>query len=186
MYIYQENNGWNPLSLGLACFCILFFICSPFRSIESAHTSDEIYPISWVSRLSSAGIHVPIISTMRIMALRKLGGLQSEHSFSDSIQWEASIPSPLVLGVSVLHLTIMSPVSESWHMSSPVPATLWSLYPPYFSFCVARGTNVSGKDWYFSQSEVSVSNIRQWEGEECDLWDVSPLHPLLCEPQCCI
>ena len=85
---------------------------------------------------------------------------------ADSNQWEVSIRSPLVLGVSVLHLTIMSPVSQSWHMSSPVPATLWSLYPPYFSFCVARGTNVSRKEWYFSQSEGSILDVNQWEGEE--------------------
>ena len=29
-------------------------------------------------------------------------------------------------------------------ISSPGP-TLWSLYPPYFSFCVARGTNVQNE-----------------------------------------
>ena len=72
-YVYLPGKQWLESSFfcaGLFLFCI-FFICSPFRSIESAHTSDEIYPISWVSRLSSAGIHVPIISTMRIMALRK-------------------------------------------------------------------------------------------------------------------
>lgn len=109
----------------------------------------------WVSRLSSAGIHVPIISSMRIIVLRKVGGIQSEHNFPDFIQWGPSICPPLVLGVSVLHLTIMSPVSESWHMSS---LGLWSFYPPYFSFCVARGTNV----W----NDVSSQPIR-WQDFRC-------------------
>ena len=62
------------------------FVRHLFRSIKAAHTSEEICLISWVSRLSSAGIHVPIISSMRIIVLRNLGGIQSEQNFSDSIQ----------------------------------------------------------------------------------------------------
>ena len=69
------------LLLCLLVYWYSSFVGHLFRSIESAHTSDEIYPISWVSRLSSAGIHVPIISTMRIIVLTKLGVLHSEKSF---------------------------------------------------------------------------------------------------------
>ena len=97
----------------------------------------------WVSRLSSAGIHVPIISSMRIIVLRKVGGIQSEHNFPDFIQWGPSICPPLVLGVSVLHLTIMSPVSESWHMSSLVPGRLYDPFIRLISLFVSHaGLNV--------------------------------------------
>ena len=66
----------------------IFLICLTFvqARYKAAHTSEEISPMLWVSRLSSAGIHVPIISTMRIIVLRKVVGIQSEHNFSYFIQ----------------------------------------------------------------------------------------------------
>ena len=35
MYLYQENNSWNPSSFVLACFCI-FFICWTFVHCSGA------------------------------------------------------------------------------------------------------------------------------------------------------
>ena len=85
--IIATQNGQNPSFVrGLFCFCLFHLsdICSGALKLPTHHTSEEICLISWVSRLSSAGIHVPIISSMRIIVLRNPGGIQSEKNLSDS------------------------------------------------------------------------------------------------------
>ena len=95
-------------------------------------------------------------------------------------------PSSLVLGVSVLHLTIMSPVSESWHMSSLARTNFMIPLSALFLFlcrtrdlCCGRGE--------LSANQKTVFPISSNDGARRVTCEMSVLSsPLFCGPQCCI
>ena len=131
-----------------------------------------------VSRLSSAGIHVPIISSMRIIALQfgrhpirtqlfRLHPMRCHHSHFPCVGSVCVTPNYNVTCIRVLTHVISGP---------------GQLYDPFIrliSLFVSHAGLMLGKRWAISQSESSISDLHQWRGEEGDLWDVSPILPSL-------